>query len=429
MMMFFSLLLGACLVAMSEMTGHIDIYVMLAILLFSGGFFFDISRRPSYRKYSVPLALGYFFRIGLLFYDVYTNNPLRLPLVGGALSSDPLRFYNAAIGYTQGIQTSYGGFFPRMLGAIFSVTGISRLWAEFIVFIFSIFTILVFVKIVDGLEVPIAYRKKGTYLICLLPNFAFLSAVLRRETVITFFIALSVKYFVEWLRDNGGNKSFVLAFVFALSASLFHGATGLIAIAYIFIRIIYSPTRKSFILEAKNILGALVFAALFMFVYARFGTVFFGKIESKLSAGVYSSIRDAGGSSYARYVGDARTPVRMLIYAIPRFMYFMFSPFPWQWRGLGDIITFIFSSCVYLYIILTTLRYIRLTPKDDENRKILIALLVITLLCAAVFSWGVTNTGTATRHRDKFIVLFALMYTLSQEKRIRINVSPNSRRF
>ena len=421
-----AIIIAGCLVAFSQSTGHTDIYVGVSIFLFSAAFFFDIQKTPAYKKYIVPLSLGYLFRIVLLFYDVYTNNPLHLPLVGGALSSDPLRFYNAAIGYTQGTETTYGGFFPRLLGFIFSLTGISRLWAEFIVLIFSVLTIFVFAKIVDDLDIPVSYRRAGVSLICLLPNYAFLSAVLRRETIITFFVALSTKYFINWLRGKGGNKAFVLAFVFALGASLFHGATGLIAISYIFVRIIYSPTRKKYILEAKNIIGALVFFALFLFIYARFGTVFFGKIESRLSTGSLSSTRDAGGSSYAQYVGDARTPLRMLIFAIPRFMYFMFSPFPWQWRGIGDIITFLLSSCVYLYIIINSIRYIRRTAKDEENRSIVVALLIVALLSAVVFSWGVTNTGTATRHRDKFIAIYAVLFSLSQSTRLRIRLKRDS---
>ena len=414
MMSILALIIAGCLVAFSQSTEYINTFVIISIFIFSGAFFFDIRQISAYKKYGVPLSAGYLFRILLLFYDVYTNNPLHLPLVGGALSSDHLRFYNAAVGYTQGVETNYGGFFPRLLGAIFSITGISRLWAEFIVMVFSIFTILVFTRIIDDLDIPVIYRRAGVYLICLLPNYAFLSAVLRRETFITFFVALSTKYFINWIRGKGENKAFILAIVFAMGASLFHGATGLIILCYIFIRLIYSPMRKAYTLEIKNILGALIFFVAFLFIYAKFGDVFFGKIDSKLSSGVYSVTRDAGRTSYAKYVGDAKTPLRMIIFAVPRFLYFMFSPFPWQWRGLSDVITFLFSSCVYLYIILSAVQYIRRSDKSDENRSIVIALLVVVLLGAEVFAWGTTNTGTATRHRDKFIVIYAILFSISQ---------------
>ena len=422
MMSIMAILLAGCLIALSQSTGHIDIYVGISIFIFSAAFLFDIHEIPVYKKYVIPLSMGYFFRIVLLLYDVYTDNPLHLPLVGGALSSDPLRFYNAAIGYAHGETTSYGGVFPKLLGFIFSITGISRLWAEFIVLLFSELTILAFVNTVDKLDIPMRDRITGTFLISLLPNFAFLSAVLRRETVISFIVALSIKYFIDWMKDKGGNKSFILAFVFSLVASLFHGATGLIAVGFVFIRVIYNPQKKCYTIETKSVFSAFVFFAIFLLIYARYGNVFFTKVESMLSAGTLASTRDAGGSSYAQYVGDARTPLRTLIFAIPRLMYFMFSPFPWQWRGIGDVLTFILSSCVYLYIIINSIRYVRYTSNNEENRNIVIALLIIALIGAVVFSWGVTNTGTATRHRDKFISIYAILFSLCYGKRPRISL-------
>ena len=159
-----------------------------------------------------------------------------------------------------------------------------------------------------------------------------------------------------------------------------------------------------------------------MIIYGRYGTVFFGKVEAKLSAGVLSGGRDAGGSSYARYVGDAKTPVRMLIYAIPRFMYYLFSPFPWQWRGFKDIMTFLMSSAVYLLIFIDAFRYLRIADKKDEKRNLLLAILLIALVTTAIFSWGVVNTGTATRHRDKIIVMYGLLYVLSRRKQRPIKI-------
>lgn len=212
--------------------------------------------------------------------------------------------------------------------------------------------------------------------------------------------------------------NYILAFVFALGASLFHAGTGLIIASYIFIRIIYSPETKKFTLDLKNVIVAMFFVVVTMYLYGRFGTVFFNKIERRLSSGNFATTRDAGGSSYAQYVGDARTPIRMIVYFIPRLLYFMFSPFPWQWRGISDIISFSLCSFVYLLIIVRAFKYIRYTKKDDENRLLLIALLVVLLLSASFFSWGVSNTGTAIRHRDKFIAIIVTIFALGERYKI-----------
>lgn len=407
-----TILFGICLLGIFKDISHLNTLVVFVIILFTIAFFFDITNNKKYRKYIIPLTLGYFLRTALLFYDVYSGDPFNLPLVGGALSSDPLRFYNTAIMFSQGQPTRYGGFFPRVLGCLFAVTGASRLLAEFIVLLFSIATIVVFITIIDDLNVEDSNGKKGAYLLCLLPNYAFLSVVLRRETIITFFVALSLLYFLRWIKGTGGVKAFVIAVVFVLGAALFHGATGLIIAGYIFIMMIYNPQKKKYMLETKNIVLAAAFIVLIVFIYSRYGTVFFEKLERRFEAETLSSTRDAGGSSYARFVGDASTPLRTIIYAVPRFMYYMFSPFPWQWRGINDVFTFLMSSCVYLWIIIRSIRSIFRSSKQD-NKAIMISLLLIALVISAAFSWGVTNTGTATRHRDKLIVFFIVLFVLS----------------
>ena len=414
MLSIMTLIIGFCLLTLFGQWRAFDILVWICIVSFSVAFMIDISLSKKYRPYQVPLACGLLLRVFLLLYDLYTDNPLHLPHVGGALSSDPLRFYNTAIESAQGYKTVYGGFFSRFLGFFFRVMTPSRLLAEYIVLLFSIATILAFANIL--LEINVSQHRKvlSVYLISLLPNYAFMSAILRRETVISFFVSLSILYFIKWLKGDSTENNYILAFVFALVASLFHAGTGLIIASYIFFRIIYSPKRKTFTLDPENLIIAVFFVGIAMFLYGRFGTVLFNKIEKRLSSGNLVTTRDDGGSSYAKYVGDARTPIRMIVFFIPRLLYFMFSPFPWQWRGISDIISFSLSSFVYLLIILRAFKYIRYAKKDDENRLLLVALLFVLLLSAAFFSWGVSNTGTAIRHRDKFIAIIATLFALSE---------------
>ena len=106
-----TLILGFCLMALYSQSGVFDIIVWICIVSFSVAFMVDTSLIKKYRAYQVPLVCGLLLRVFLLLYDLYTNNPLHLPHVGGALSSDPLRFYNTAVKSAQGYNTTYGGFF------------------------------------------------------------------------------------------------------------------------------------------------------------------------------------------------------------------------------------------------------------------------------------------------------------------------------
>lgn len=394
----------------------VDFCTCISIALVSFTYLFTVITQKKYKGISSPLICGYLARVALLFYDVYSSDPLHLPLVGGELSSDPLRFFRAAISFSQGISSTYGGYFSRLTGLIFSFTGSSRLLGEFVVLLFSIATIHICALILKECQVSKSIQRKSLWIVCLFPNYLLLSVVFRRETIITCALAASVLFFLRWMREKNGELSFVFACVSALVASMFHGATGLIVVPYLLIHLIYDRKKHSFQVKANSIVATALLLVVFLIVFGRYGSTFFNKLDRLSGIEDVSSVRDVGGSSYARYVGDSKTPLRMLIFAIPRFAYYMFSPFPWQWRGINDIITFLMSSCFYFYVLWLSLMCIR-KDKCPERKYMLMGLMFISLVVAFVFSWGVTNTGTATRHRDKYIVVYIVMYALCQVSR------------
>ena len=415
------LLLGFAILPLAGYTSYFNLLVFFVIALVSAGYIFDVCRMKRLKVVRNPLIIGYVVRLLFLLYDVYSGDPFHLPLVGGPMTEDPMRFYNAASALALGQKSTYGGTFSHLFGFIFKVTGPSRLWCEFIVMLFSAFTLLIIAQIVLELDVSDRDRKMSVYFACLMPNYIFLSVIFRRETIITLLVALSLLYFIHWIKKSKNETAFILAMVFGLLSSLFHGATGLIVVFYLAVHIFYSPGEMRFRLSVRNVVLAIIFGIVFAVVYARYGTIFFSKLDRFTgSIESLSSVRDAGGSSYARYVGNSNSILNILIYSIPRYVYFMYSPFPWDWRSVSDIIAFLLSSVPYLIILLRAVRSIRRLPKDNERRVLLMILVFVVVCMTFVFAWGVTNTGTATRHRDKFIAFYAVMYALSREERIRI---------
>jgi len=281
---------------------------------------------------------------------------------------------------------------------------------------------MVLITILHELNISLFYKQVSVYLICFLPNYMLLSVALLRETMITFFLALSILFFIRWFNKSRGEIAFLLAIFFAFMGSMFHGAVGMIAVVYIIIRLVYSPIERKYQLYYKNILYALIFLIVFTVSFRFLGGVIFKKVIDKIDKIDFDEVntvveeeRGRGGSNYAKYVGDPSSPVKIVIYALPRYLYYMYSPFPWQWRGMVDILTFIFSSAVYLYILVKALLYIQKTSSSDRYRNLLIALVGIALIMGEIFSWGVSNTGTATRHRDKFIALYMVMLALGSK--------------
>ncbi len=411
----FILLTGSLILALFRNSFFYDYGVLFVIFCFSLAYIFDISSSKLYKPYLVALFMALVVRLLLLFYDVYTNNPLNIPMLGGELQSDPLGFYTNAVLFSEGYPIYYGGNFSRLIGVVFALTGTSRLWGEFIVLLFSVAVIHVVISILQEFKVCQSIAIKSVLLLGILPNFSILSVVFRRETVIAFFVTVSLFFFIKWLLGKG-IFNFVFAIAFSFVASLFHSGAGLLSIPYIFVLFIYNPYIGKYTLKVKNIVLALLFFSFFVAVFFSFRDVFFSKIGDFSDLSSVATVGDRGGSSYASYVGDSSSILRIIQYTLPRYLYFMFSPFPWQWRSLADVITFLFSSFFYLYIVYKSLKQI-VGSQKDRMQTVLTAVFFTSVFISVVFSWGVTNTGTAVRHRDKFISIYILMLAICENMR------------
>ena len=49
----------------------------------------------------------------------------------------------------------------------------------------------------------------------------------------------------------------------------------------------------------------------------------------------------------------------------------------------------------------------------------IIVFTIIALCGALIFAWGVSNAGTAMRHREKFLMVYMLLIALCNDQRIR----------
>lgn len=270
-------------------------------------------------------------------------------------------------------------------------------------------------------QINIDMRVKYTIMMitALLPNLAIISSLFLRESIVAMFISLSFFLFYKWT-ENGTHSCLVLSFVSAFLASRFHSGSIAIVMGYIAIILLYDRKASSFRFRAKNLISSLLLVFVVAFLYTNYSDTLFGKMSNVDSIEDIAKTTITGGSSYAQYVGNSSNPLSMALYTIPRIVYFLYSPFPWQWRGISDIIAFVFSS---LFFLATTWSVYRYFKRGDKSNRTLVLILVIVTMCAAfVFAWGTSNTGTAVRHRDKMTIIWALMLALTYR-------STNSRKY
>ena len=206
---------------------------------------------------------------------------------------------------------------------------------------------------------------------------------------------------------------FNLAVILPIIAAFFHSGAIAPSIAYGLIYILYKPNKQRFNLGFRTILVGVIFVASFIVLNSLMGDMIFGKFEGVESMSDIASktANPKGESAYLSGVTVDSIP-EMVIYTPIRMFYFIASPLPWDWRGFNDIFAFVFSglffmlSFIYAFIVITK-------SKHGRNKNLLIALLIVTLLATVIFSWGVSNAGTALRHREKFIGIFLIMLSIA----------------
>lgn len=382
----------------------------ISILLVSAAVLLDIYKSPKLRRYQMELSLGLLWRVFLVAFDRYGQGIFQLPNSG----ADSGMYYRNAALFTSTGDAGRGEAFSKVMGYVFKMSGVSQFYGQFVIALFSIVAIIMLIKTLDEIMDDRDYdiKKRIVLVVALLPNYAILSSIFLRESVVSTCVACSVYFIVRWM--NGYRLvDFIIAFSFVLIASAFHSGSIAVAIAYILIVFIFDRHNNRVKVSIKNLPVAVVLLAVVFYLYLNYGDVLFNKMLNVSSLADVGSTYSEGGSSYAAYVGDSSTPLRMVIFAMPRFVYFLFSPFPWQWRGINDIIAFVFSSLFYLFACIQGVNSIKYSNVDEKKYAFLF--LAIALCTAFVFSWGTTNTGTATRHREKMVIIYAVMYAIGKK--------------
>lgn len=386
-----------------------DMVASLMIIAFSVTFVISVQNSKSIGRYTEQIVSGYLLRIAILYFDLFGKKIHVLPQSG----NDSAMFYRASTELVLYGKTNREGNFIILMSKVFGIIGINQLFGQFLLMLMSVLAIILFLRTVEKLSADKQSKERIAWIINLLPNFALLSSLFLRESIVVLLITISACSIVEWMLNNGG-LFFILAVISSSIACLLHSGSIGITIGYVICLLIYDNQEKRIHATAGGIIFAVIFALGISFVFLRYGDALMGKFMGVESIADIANTNQLGGSSYSRFVGNSNTPINMVIFTLPRIVYFLFSPFPWQWRGLSDIIAFLFSSLYYVFVIYNSIRFI--FNKENKNTGMVIALFIVAFFCTFIFAWGVSNTGTASRHRDKMVCLYGLIYAITLNK-------------
>lgn len=205
----------------------------------------------------------------------------------------------------------------------------------------------------------------------------------------------------------------VIAVLLLLMASSFHaGVIGLLA-GYTFLYMFYSPKSKAFTFRPRTVSAFLLMMLASMVVYLQFGHVFLAKFQTVEDiAGIYGVASSSrGGSAYLTSL-KINSIWQLFVYAPIKMIYFLVVPLPHHWRGFNDVVAFMLDGVVYLYFLLFLIKQRRVITRTP----LAIGLTIALLGAIFVFGVGISNAGTALRHRQKIYPIFLVLLALVKDQ-------------
>lgn len=390
---------------------NISILPFIVIFITSIFLLVDLSRSKLPKYVFLILFFSYIFRLLLMLFDLYGRDIFILPNSG----KDSEMYHAAAInGLITGDYLT-GQLYSRVIATVYSLFGEERILSQFLNILFSMNTMLLTYKLLGMLNIKLKLKVIAISLMAFIPNYAILSSILLKESIIIFLNTLSVYYFIKWIYKT--NKvSIIISFLLAILSSALHSGAISLLLAYSIFSVVYYRRNNQIRITKKSFLYILFFSILFIFLYMNYADVLFSKftdVESISDVAGVAKSRVTGGAAYSVDIQTGNAFIDFLVSFPIRSLYFILSPLPWQWRGINDIVAFLFSAVFYGYTYYCAFKILKY--KKFKNRNIFIFLLLVALTSTLVFSWGVSNAGTALRHRDKFISIFILMLALIKD--------------
>lgn len=360
------------------------------------------------REWLMIIFIGFFVRVIVLFIDLYVP---AIPIFSSG--TDTEYFHEVSLLIANGMYPLEDGAtnYVPFLSAIYYMIGDQRPFAQFLNVAFWVFSAVYLLKALIHLKIDKKLIFISLLIFSAMPNSIFMSSILLRESIIVFFITVSLYYFIKWFSD-GKFSDFLLAVILALMSMLFHsGMIGFVAaymLAFLFLST-KTPKRAS-----QTVLYLLFFSLLFIIMFQN-ADLFLSKFMSPEGEAITEiEISGDSGSAYLTSL-NGMTGITAILVAPLKMFYFMFSPLPLDWRGMGDIVSFFFDSSIYLFLVGATV--LGLVKSDMPMRnKIFIALFLIVTVF--VYSYGTQAAGTAMRHRNKIIPLLLITFTMSNTKQL-----------
>lgn len=380
----------------------IGIVTVLLIAQFSS---FELSEFQRF----VILA-GYLIRLLVMLIDIYASDYITILHSG----DDTTGFYNIASQIFETGSAERSSSYTVILSKFFMIFGQNRLLAQYVNVLCYVATLIVILCTANKFQIERKYKTWVLAFLSLMPNYICLSSILLRESFMIFADVLAVYCFICWMMEDKITY-FILAFVSALPAIILHSVSIGLWVSFLFIGFLWDGKRKRVSFNNRSILFVMIAVGIVIVfeMVPALRNLLMLYFPSDLSVNSLTMrYFEDGGSDYLRFV-TINTWGQFYFWSIIKAIYFVLSPMPTDWRGLGDMAAFVMDSVPIIVMSAGIVRGMR----HNSNIRYVWAGIINCLVIVGIFAWGVSNAGTAMRHRALLIGIFALTYVISKSGR------------
>lgn len=369
------------------------VYILINSLALIGWFV----KKSKNKTIFMILTFGLLIRLAALWYD---QSVALLPFNTG----DSYKFHELAVETAEALPDvlleHFTGFYSQVLGVVYYFFGPYRFFGQYLN---VAFVVLAATKLIDIAEL-LKLKDKNTILMIFLWLFMpipfLMGYALIREGSMYYLIVLGVYHFLKWFEKY--NPIYIVLTILPIYiASLYHEGALYILPAMIYAFLFYDKKKEKINFNFTNIMFLIVAVIGAIIIVTQNADSFIDKTNAETG----------GGSTYLAAL-EINNPIEFIMYAPIKGFYLLYSPMPWLIRGGLDILTFVFDTCLWGYATYNILRNFR---KIDTKYKMLFLAIFVA---GMVYGMGTHNTGTAMRHRNKFMSLMLISYIGVKDKYI-----------
>jgi 4-amino-4-deoxy-L-arabinose transferase-like glycosyltransferase len=401
---------------------------LFVTVVFSLSFVFCLMVSMKYRWLLLPIMLGFAFRCLLMILDYYgvftppgaTGDAVvftRRAYEWSLLDWDRLfSTFNYSASY---VYSTIGAVFFKLLG-----------YNNFVLPSLNFFAGMLGIFLTGIMAYRLWGRKPAVisaYIMALFPFAAFNSVIALREEFSIVVFLLGVYFFLNWVSGKGTIWIFAAFCMFSVAVMIHPGwLGGMVGIAlylgyFAFRTLILSIKGGATTIQvASKFFSAVALFAVAMLIVVGSGGITLAKgitiggdneeegVEDLIESRFQREAR--GGSAYPGFIAQGNPYTQPWLIPM-RIVYFTFSPFPWDLRSPRQIMG-ILASAMYMFLAWRLYKGWSRVKRKEEC----IALMFMAGALIFVFAIGVTNIGTAIRHRTKFLAICTLLAASSFDR-------------